>query len=197
MQMLNRRAFRASRGGALRRFGLNQESLQRIDGFLASSTQDLFASHGMEIEASLQKRTDVENPLTATIGFTSSNLRGLLVLTLEWDLAAQSLPPNLRQGKPGDAIVADWTGELSNQMLGRLKNRFRTAGIDISLSTPIVFMGKEMRHFMNPAPIHRALGFAEGRILVELQASFDKDFEIEESDAAFEPEPIEGEALFF
>ena len=151
----------------------------------------------MAIKASPHKRTDVENPLTATIGFTSADLRGLLVLTIDRELAAKSLPPNLRQGKPGDAIVADWTGELSNQMLGRLKNRFRTTGIDISLSTPIVFMGKEMRHFMNPAPIHRALMFAEGAILVELQASFDKDFEIKESETAFEPEPIEGEALFF
>jgi chemotaxis protein CheX len=139
----------------------------------------------------------VENPLTATIGFTSDNLRGLLVLTLGRSLAAQSLPPNLREGKPSDEIVADWTGELSNQMLGRLKNRFRAVGIDISLSTPIVFMGKEMRHFINVSPIQRMLYFSEGSILIEIQANYEKDFELPEENEAPEPSQPEGEALFF
>jgi CheY-specific phosphatase CheX len=176
---------------------MQQESLQRIDGFLASSTQDLFAANGIAIAPNSKKRADVENPLTATIGFTSINLRGLLVLTLDHDMAAQSLPPNLRKGAAGDEIVADWTGELSNQLLGRLKNKFHGAGIDISLSTPIVFMGKEMRHFTNASPIHRMHFFAEGRVLVELQANYDKDFEIPEGSEDIEPSQPEGEALFF
>jgi CheY-specific phosphatase CheX len=176
---------------------MNPESLQRIDGFLTSSTQDLFRANGIDIAPNSQKRADVDSPLTATIGFTSPNLRGLLVLTLDRGLAARSLPPNLGKEKPGDVIVADWTGELSNQLLGRLKNRFHATGIDISLSTPIVFMGKEMRHFTNQSPIHRMLFFADGRVLVELQANFDRDFEIEEDSEDLEPSQPEGEALFF
>jgi CheY-specific phosphatase CheX len=151
----------------------------------------------MAVSPSDQRMADVENPLTATIGFTSTDLRGLLVLTLDGPLAAASLPPGLRKDDPGDAIIADWTGELSNQMLGRLKNKLGSVGIGISLSTPIVFMGKEMRHFTNASPLHRMLFFAEGRILVELQANYDKDFEIMEARETFESEPIEGEALFF
>lgn len=176
---------------------MNLESLQRIDDFLSSSTQDLFVANGINIEPNTEKRADVENPLTATIGFTSANLRGLLVLTLDHGLAARSLPPGLRQGEPDDKIVADWTGELSNQLLGRLKNKFHGSGIDISLSTPIVFMGKEMRHFTNASPIHRMIFFSEGRILVELQANYDKDFEIAETSESLEPSQPEGEALFF
>ena len=176
---------------------MNTESLRRIDDFLASSTQELFKANGIAIAPNSKKRADVENPLTATIGFTSANLRGLLVLTLDHDVAARSLPPNLRKDEPGDEIVADWTGELSNQLLGRLKNKFHAAGIDISLSTPIVFMGKEMRHFTNASPIHRMHFFAEGRVLVELQANYDKDFEIQEESEDIEPSQPEGEALFF
>lgn len=176
---------------------MNQESLQRIDGFLASATQDLFIANGIEIAPNSQKRADVENPLTATIGFTSPNLRGLLVLTLDHGLAARSLPPSLRNSDPDDAIVADWTGELSNQLLGRLKNKFHASGINISLSTPIVFMGKEMRHYTNPAPINRMLFFDEGRVLIELQSNYDKDFEIAEANEEPEPSQPEGEALFF
>jgi CheY-specific phosphatase CheX len=176
---------------------MNPESLQRIDGFLSSSTQELFKAHGIAVAPSSLKRADVESPLTATIGFTSEDLRGLLVLTLGRSLAARSLPPNLREGEPGDEIMADWTGELSNQLLGRLKNRFHAAGIDISLSTPIVFMGKEMRHFTNASPIRRTLFFAEGSVLVEFQANFDQDFEIPEENENLEQSQPEGEALFF
>jgi CheY-specific phosphatase CheX len=176
---------------------MNPESLQRIDGFLSSSTQELFNAIGIEIPPNAQRRADVESPLTATIGFTSANLRGLLVLTLDRGLAVRSLPPNFSKEEAGDGIVADWTGELSNQLLGRLKNKFHAVGIDISLSTPIVFMGKEMRHFTNAAPIHRMIFFDEGRILTEFQACYDEEIEIPETSESLEPSQPEGEALFF
>jgi CheY-specific phosphatase CheX len=176
---------------------MTQESLQRIDSYLESSTQDLFKSQGMEVTQDPRRKAEAENPLAATIGFTSENLRGFLMLTLDRDLALRSLPPNLREGSASEEILADWTGELSNQLLGRLKGRLCPAGIEISLSTPIVFTGKEMHRFPNTAPIQRTLFFAEGRILVELQASYARDFEIAEESERSEPSQSEGEVLFF
>jgi CheY-specific phosphatase CheX len=176
---------------------MTQESLQRIDSFLESSTQDLFKSQGMEVTQDPRRKAEAANPLAATIGFTSENLRGFLMLTLDRDLASRSLPPNLREGAASEEILADWTGELSNQLLGRLKGRFCPAGIEISLSTPIVFTGKEMHRFPNTAPIQRTLFFAEGRLIVEIQASYDRDFEIPEESERSEPGRPEGEVLFF
>lgn len=179
---------------------MNQTSLQRIDGFLDSSTRELFLSHGMTVYPCSPQAAGGGQPLTATIGFTSAgsaDFRGQLVLTLNRDLAVGSLPPNLRKGEAGDEIVADWAGELSNQLLGRLKNRFHPTGVDIALSTPVVFMGRGMRHFCCASSIQRTLGYAEGRIVVELQVSYDGDLEIPEGKESLEPSQPEGEAVFF
>jgi CheY-specific phosphatase CheX len=176
---------------------MKQESLQRIDEFIVSSTVDLFASHGLKAEEGGYRAAGVDSPFAATIGFTSADLHGVLVLTLNRETAVRTLPESLRTKEPGDELVADWTGELSNQMLGRLKNRFHASGIEISLSTPVVFMGKEMKHYSHASPIQRSLHFADGGILVEFHADYSRDFEINEADARGEAMPPEGEILFF
>jgi CheY-specific phosphatase CheX len=182
---------------------MNQESLQRIDDFLSGSAIELFSSHGLQVEPCAYGAEGIDSPFAATIGFASDNLRGVLVLTLARQVAVKSLPSSLRSGNTGDEIVADWTGELSNQMLGRLKNRFHAAGIGISLGTPVVFMGKEMRHYSHASPIQRSLHLDEGRILVEFHAEYDKDLEIREAAPGGEAgsggdgAASEGEVLFF
>lgn len=95
-------------------------------------------------------------------------------------------------------MIADWTGELSNQLLGHLKKRFSAVGIDIALSTPTVFAGEGLRHFSRPSPLLRRLLFVGGgALLVEFQAEFGSDFEIGEAGADQEASLPEGEALFF
>lgn len=177
---------------------MNEESLARIDGFIVGSTLDLFGSQDVKMEALASGTGELVEPLASSIGFTSDNMKGVLVLVMEKSLAMACLPANLRQNGCGDELLADWVGELSNQLLGRLKTRFIGSGITIALSTPIVFVGREMRHFFRPSPIQRKLGFGgRGRAEVELLANFERDFEIAEGQPIVEPGPPEGEVLFF
>jgi len=176
---------------------LNAESLSRLDEYLESSAKQLFDSNGIQIEAVAEG--EIDTPFASTIGFTSPRLRGALVLSLSRELVAASLPANLRAGDPNLGILADWTGELSNQLLGRLKNRLCAAGIDIALSTPIVFFGKEMRNVSHRPPLYRALRFksGSGRGSAEFQAEFAADLELVEAGLQNESATPEGEALFF
>jgi len=177
---------------------MNVESLARIDGFITASTLDLFGSQGVKMEVLSSRMVDMANPLASSIGFTSDNMKGVLVLVMEKALAMACLPDNLRQNGCSDELLADWVGELSNQLLGRLKTRFIGSGVQIALSTPIVFVGREMRHFFRPSPIQRKLGFGgRGNAEVELLANFERDFEIAEGQPIVEPGPPEGEVLFF
>jgi CheY-specific phosphatase CheX len=178
---------------------MNAQSLERIDAFLSASIKDLFASHGIALEAGGNHGQGIEVPYAATIGFTSSRLVGVLVLTLSSDLAKRSLPASLRSGgAASDEIIADWTGELSNQALGRLKNRLFSVGIEIALSTPTVFAGKEMRHFFHPSAIYRSVRFeGGGSVLAELQVDCSPDFELDEEAEGGADAAPEGEALFF
>lgn len=177
---------------------MKPESLARLDFFLASAAKDLLASHGVILEEAGFRAEGIEEPYASTIGFTAQGHRGVLVLTASRSLAVQSLPPSLRAGEVPEALIADWTGELSNQILGRIKNHFHDAGIEIALSTPTVFAGKELRHLALASPITRTILLkGEGSLLVEFQADFDEGFEIPEGGAGAGEAPAEGEVLFF
>jgi CheY-specific phosphatase CheX len=177
---------------------MNAESLARIDGFLSSAVRELFAAHGFSLSEVEYRGQGIDVPFASTIGFTSPKIIGVLVLTASRDLAELSLPANLKKGKVSDEIIADWTGELSNQALGRLKNRFYAAGIEIALSTPAVFAGKELRHFFQPSAVYRSIMFGgAGSLLAEFQANCESSLEIGEERQGGEAAPHEGEALFF
>lgn len=177
---------------------MNEESLARIDGYVSASALDLFAAQGLKIEARPAPQAELAEPLASSIGFTSDNMKGVLVLVMEKSLALASLPANLRAKGCDDELLADWVGELSNQLLGRLKTRFIGSGLQIMLSTPIVFVGREMRHFFRPSPIQRKLGFGgKGEAVVELLANYERDFEIVEGENSAKAGPPEGEVLFF
>lgn len=177
---------------------MNAESLARIDEVLRSATGELFASHGAEVAVESRDGNGIEEPFAATIGFTSPSLRGALVITLGRELALRSLPASLRRGEPAVEILADWTGELSNQLLGRLKTKLFAFGIDIALSTPMVFVGKELRHFSHACPIIRSARFSgTGPCLVEFLACVEDYFEIGEPRQEETGRPPEGEAVFF
>lgn len=149
----------------------------------------------MHLEEAVFDESQIEDPFASSIGFTSDILPGALVLIASRSVVESSLPANLKMSTLDDEILADWTGELSNQLLGRLKSRFCAAGVDITLSTPTVFAGKDLHHFACQSDLLRRLFFKDGgALLVEFQADFDSDFEIGEGEAA----PAEGgEAFFF
>lgn len=177
---------------------MNEESLARIDSYLSGSALDLFEAQGLRLEARTASTAELSEPLASSIGFTSDNMKGVLVLVMEKALVLASLPANLRAKHYDDELLADWVGELSNQLLGRLKTRFIASGIQIALSTPIVFVGREMRHFFRPSPIQRKLGFGgKGEAVVEFLANYERDFEIAKGEGPAEQGPPEGEVLFF
>jgi len=177
---------------------MNAESLSRIDLFLSSSIKELFVSLGLELREVEYRGQGIDVPFASTIGFTSPSLVGVLVLTASRSIAERSLPANLKRGELSDSIIADWTGELSNQALGRLKNHFFAAGVEIALSTPTVFAGKELRHFLQPSRIYRSIMFeGDGTIFAEFQANCEAGLEIGEEVKVDNGAPPEGEALFF
>ena len=117
----------------------------RALGDLQSAAEELFANYGAELKLDtsaeeLQRR--LELTLGAAIGFTSPHVRGILAITVDDDLAHQMNP--VANGNAGDAS-GDWIGELANQLLGRLKNKLLSCGVELALSTPVIVEGNHLR----------------------------------------------------
>lgn len=77
------------------------------------------------------------------VGFTGDQMRGTLLL-------ATSQEPLGRTSPTSDSSLREWIAELSNQLLGRVKNRLIPHGVELHLSTPIVLRGQHI------APVSRA-----------------------------------------
>ncbi len=77
-------------------------------------------------------KTQESNAIVAgLVSFSGAAMRGSIILSSTFTLIARARPPlarahSLSSLAAADWIVArDWAGELSNQVLGRIRNRLR------------------------------------------------------------------------
>ncbi len=125
---------------------MSPELLQRLDTIVESSARALFGTHGVPLgkQSNDFDVTPGDHDVAGTIGFTSPELRGALLMTARCDVLASSWPAELRDRVPTERDVYDWTGELVNQLLGRVKNAMVPFGLAIEQSTPTVVSGRRL-----------------------------------------------------
>ena len=119
------------------------------------------------------------------IGFSGDDMRGTLLL----GASAGALPGD------GDTAHRDWLAELTNQLLGRIKNQLLTYGITIYSSTPLVLRGDHLAPMGDGPPPH-LYATADGVIAVWLDAEARPDLafaEVADTSATV----MEGEAMMF
>src|SRR4051794_34179371 len=86
----------------------------------AAACEELFAQCGLPVRRASQAEAPVSPDflMCSVIGFSGRDVRGTLVMALTEELPDRSNPlpfPN------APAQRRDWVGELSNQLLGRVK----------------------------------------------------------------------------
>ncbi len=167
------------------------DSIDRANRELSDIAWDaciaMFKDYGVEIER-VGEHTPSEDILyCGVMGFVGAKLRGSILLAATKAAVERSCPPN--------GVPRDWTGELTNQLVGRVKTRLLARGIKTMLATPLVLQGEHI------APVPRrklhpgCFSCKPGLVLVWVDVECDSDFELgAESD---EPAAGEGDALFF
>ncbi len=108
-----------------------------LNPIIVECTLALFRHYEVELEAvEAAEPSDIweeDLVLAGIIGFTSADLRGSLVL-------AMGKSP-LARVEAEEAQHRDWIQELSNQLLGRVKNRLLCFGISLHMTTPLSLRG--------------------------------------------------------
>ncbi len=100
----------------------------------------------------------------ANIGYTGRAIRGSLVMFMSAAAAAK-----LSEETTGDTSpegLCDTAAELSNMLLGRLKNRLLAHGVVLALATPTTAIGTRVRVYAAPGETsswHRFAG--DGRVI--------------------------------
>lgn len=112
---------------------------------MTDSCVDLFTSCGFAVrvlDLNGQLGSQSHN-LAGFIGFAGA-VRGSLMISGPSEMFRASHPAtNERASLSRDALF-DWTGELANQLLGRVKRRFCERGRDFDASTPTAIEGREL-----------------------------------------------------
>jgi hypothetical protein len=124
------------------------------------------------------------------IGFSGKGIRGRLIL-------GSSIEP-LEACNPARSVPArDWLGELSNQLLGRIKNQLLLYRVELSVTTPLIVRASHMPELNGESIPSVELEGASGRVRVWLDLSIGAAFQM-----AAEPDPslagpLESETVFF
>jgi CheY-specific phosphatase CheX len=174
-----------------------QQFFERVT---AAACEDLFGRYGVAV----RRASDGDEPvspeflLCSVIGFTGRDVRGTLVLALTEELSGLSNPTTSTQPRAGISTITqrDWVGELSNQLLGRIKLDLLRSGVEIYLNLPAVLLGQHL------APLPRSqlkplkFALAQGAAAVWIEVEARPGFKIEAA-GADEQAPHAGDALIF
>ena len=127
-------------------------------GILSRKARDLFAAYEVPCTETASAIEDHAH-LCGIVSFTGVNLSGSVIVTGTRE-AIEDSNPGRRCG------TRAWLAELSNQLVGRIKNGLLRRGVDVAQSIPIVLGGARIVPMSDRAisPLHFDVG--RGRISV-------------------------------
>jgi CheY-specific phosphatase CheX len=167
-----------------------ERSLEILASSVETCAIELFRDAGAEFGRA--PVADWLPDLTSVIGFAGHGVAGALAL---W--ASNGSIAFLAEVAHAQS-AEDWLGELSNQLLGRIKRKLAPYGAVFDLGTPVVVAGEKLRVMSHrpTAAVRIPLTSAAGNVEVSFEMEFRDGFQL--SDEPAEDEALaEGEALLF
>lgn len=143
------------------------QSLERRDfrEIVIGACRHVFPQCGFPISpdpTNLEVPVDPAEQLAAFIGFSADPLRGAITLLLPVALVRRSYPLQLKTGIEADLELFDWSGEIVNRLLGRVKAGLALRGVDVEPSTPKTMMGEQIQFVVSEQSNVCALSFGCG-----------------------------------
>jgi hypothetical protein len=157
---------------------------------------------GLPIDVHPQDVTEV-NPrveqLAAFIGFSGEPLRGAVTLLAPTELVRVSYPLRLKEGLQGSLDLFDWSGEIVNRLLGRIKADLAARGVEIEPSTPKAMMGEQLQFSLAQRSAVCALEFgcANHSVIILVDAVSTTGVILLDEQVKQSGVPEEGELLLF
>jgi len=156
---------------------------------IPAATQNVLKTHGVSI---LGKSDHIaEYSVVAVIGFSGDGFGGALGFAAESDFVKGAYSEH-------DSSLSDsWVGEISNQLVGRLKSALLSYGVEIRLAIPMVLHGLDIKVRHNDTPITQYRCDSEhGGACVWVDANWDVHQKVQLVSAEEQPQE-EGALMLF
>jgi CheY-specific phosphatase CheX len=125
---------------------MERQSQTFVRDVMESSVLELFDTYGMpcavSVDTSADKAEGVE--LGSIVGFRGKGVRGGLAFVAPLSLLEKLLPVPRDEAR-SDIQLRDWSAEIANQLVGRIKNKLSSKTLDFDVGTPVCFTGKSIR----------------------------------------------------
>ena len=141
----------------------------KIGSLGADACTELFGAYGVGLAPT--KKTwadDDERLLSGIMGFVGRHVRGTCLLATTEKTLVESCPT---QGK-----LRDWIGELTNQLVGRLKTKLLGCGVEVFVTTPIVLSGVRIQPLPRGSLEPSVFSAPAGDVLVWVEVEAERDF---------------------
>ena len=161
---------------------------------------DLFADHEINVEKKDFSELECTETSMCIIGAGSAHLKLSICLNAEKSVLQGTYPANL--GEPNDEKLTDWIGELSNQLMGRLKNKLINYECRVSMNIPTIVYGQNMGMVLPKKSVVTSYSFSSkvGQINTMLsiitKPEIENEFDFNAPSADGGPSE-EGELMFF
>jgi hypothetical protein len=167
----------------------NDTLAAQVGDLCAEACAELFAAYGVTLGPAGNGLTQSDAiVVSGVMGFVGARLRGTCLLASTDGPIAASCPAN--------GSNRDWMGELTNQLVGRLKTKLLSRGVEVALTTPIVLSGARVQPVPRGPLLPSVFKSETGEVLVWVEAESARDVTL----AAAHPSSDtggEGDILFF
>jgi hypothetical protein len=142
-----------------------------IDTIIQSSTVELLHSYDLSVAPRGRAEVKGYTPECDAVGiirFDGPKITGRLTLSIP--LMVFDTP---RSGRAPNTTLANWTRELTNQLMGRIKNRLIQFQVRLTTHVPTVLSGTAVRRHENRTTTEIRYGFGalRGEIVVTVDES--------------------------
>jgi hypothetical protein len=192
--------------------GVKTHYVDVISRIVSESTLALFSSCGVPVVQSGPRSRSVKPEakrqlpsVAGLVGFTGEHVRGTLIVATTFELIDMSRPRELRtealsRQRASDWLtVRDWSAELANQLLGRIKRRLFVFNVLLAASTPTALSGPtvSMATPKSKTPFSFAFVHGEHEVSVQLDALMAPDFDLTHARKDLQESALEGHVILF
>lgn len=155
---------------------------------------ELFHSLGLALrhDGTFDPRGPVWADPVSFVGFGGSSMAGALIVSAPWPLMATTSPSAERRPE----VLADWSRELANLLLGGLKMSLVRRGLSVQIGLPTSVVSSDLRISTSARdPIGERFRLGDQCLLVALDCVVTSGWSL--ADELPGPWPSSGDALLF
>ncbi len=180
--------------------GMSEKKWECLGPVVIESCLGLFESYGVPLQyaGGCPAVALYGQGMVGIIGFSSPQLRGSLLIASTIGLIQMSYPLDPRLVRDPASDLRDWSGELANQLMGRIEHRLILYGVSLALHAPLCLVCRELRTAPDPEEA-RVFQF-KGRgseMYLRLDVTLASSFALRAVPERVAGKPKEGEVVFF